>query len=144
MWFVLTSVGTITTLIIIVSLWEKFQTNPTITGLDTDFHNWEVPFPTVTLCPDDPTNETLINNFIQRLVWFETMQIENKRLTTSDAVLISLIIFMPDHFYTFYLHYTRSRDKNVINVVRMHGRGDSLLGVHLAYPKGAKGIWGTE
>ncbi|XP_054274643.1 sodium channel protein Nach-like [Macrosteles quadrilineatus] len=65
MWFVLTSVGTITTLIIIVSLWEKFQTNPTITGLDTDFHNWEVPFPTVTLCPDDPTNETLINNFIQ-------------------------------------------------------------------------------
>lgn len=32
MWFCLTSIGLIVTLIIIVSLWEKFQTNPTITG----------------------------------------------------------------------------------------------------------------
>ncbi|KAJ9595335.1 hypothetical protein L9F63_027281, partial [Diploptera punctata] len=45
MWFCFTSIGGVVTLIIIVSLWEKFQTNPTITGLDTDFHNWDVPFP---------------------------------------------------------------------------------------------------
>lgn len=32
MWFSFTAVGAVTTCIIIVSLWEKFQTNPTITG----------------------------------------------------------------------------------------------------------------
>lgn len=32
MWFCFTTIGFISALIIIVSLWEKFQTNPTITG----------------------------------------------------------------------------------------------------------------
>lgn len=32
MWFSFTAVGAVATCIIIVSLWEKFQTNPTITG----------------------------------------------------------------------------------------------------------------
>lgn len=65
-WFCLTLTGTMVTLIIIASLWEKFQLYPTITGLDTDFHNWEVPFPTITLCPEDPTNDSLIDDFIMR------------------------------------------------------------------------------
>nr|CAD7410164.1 unnamed protein product [Timema cristinae] len=64
MWFCFTSVGTVATLIIIVSLWEKFQTNPTITGLDTDFHNWEVPFPAVFLCLQEPSNYTLVEKFV--------------------------------------------------------------------------------
>lgn len=32
MWFIFTAIGFISALVIIVSLWEKFQTNPTITG----------------------------------------------------------------------------------------------------------------
>lgn len=32
MWFCFTVTGGVSALIIIVSLWEKFQTNPTITG----------------------------------------------------------------------------------------------------------------
>lgn len=32
MWFCFTAIGFISALVIIVSLWEKFQTNPTITG----------------------------------------------------------------------------------------------------------------
>lgn len=32
MWFCFTTIGFISALVIIVSLWEKFQTNPTITG----------------------------------------------------------------------------------------------------------------
>lgn len=32
MWFVFTAIGFISALVIIASLWEKFQTNPTITG----------------------------------------------------------------------------------------------------------------
>jgi amiloride-sensitive sodium channel len=66
MWFCFTSVGGVMTLIIIVSLWEKFQTNPTITGLDTDFHNWDVPFPAVSLCPIDPVNSTAITDYIEQ------------------------------------------------------------------------------
>jgi amiloride-sensitive sodium channel len=66
MWFCFISVGGVVTLIIIVSLWEKFQTNPTITGLDTDFHNWDVPFPTVSLCPIDPVNNTAVTEYIEQ------------------------------------------------------------------------------
>ncbi|KAI8428834.1 hypothetical protein MSG28_007489 [Choristoneura fumiferana] len=64
MWFSFTAVGAVTTCIIIVSLWEKFQTNPTITGLDTDFHNWEVPFPAVTICDLNPVDEELLERYI--------------------------------------------------------------------------------
>ncbi|PSN38910.1 hypothetical protein C0J52_16366, partial [Blattella germanica] len=66
MWFCFTSVGGVVTLIIIVSLWEKFQTNPTITGLDTDFHNWDVPFPTVSLCPVQPVDPKAVDAYIEK------------------------------------------------------------------------------
>lgn len=79
MWFCFTVTGAVSALIIIVSLWEKFQTNPTITGtyrystyiyfeskwfvififigLDTDFHNQQVIFPTIGVCPIVPYDE---------------------------------------------------------------------------------------
>lgn len=63
MWFCFTSIGGIAALIIIFSLWEKFQTNPTITGLDTDFHNQQVVFPSVVICPDTPYNESKIKEY---------------------------------------------------------------------------------
>ncbi|XP_049865918.1 pickpocket protein 28-like isoform X2 [Pectinophora gossypiella] len=66
MWFSFTAVGAVTTCIIIVSLWEKFQTNPTITGLDTDFHNWDVPFPAVTICDMNPVDDELLQEYIER------------------------------------------------------------------------------
>uniref|UniRef100_A0A182XXW5 Uncharacterized protein n=1 Tax=Anopheles stephensi TaxID=30069 RepID=A0A182XXW5_ANOST len=44
MWFCFVAFGFIAAVVIIFSLWEKFQTNPTITGLDTDFHNQQVIF----------------------------------------------------------------------------------------------------
>lgn len=44
MWFSFTAVGAVTTCIIIVSLWEKFQTNPTITGKATYLHNFNILF----------------------------------------------------------------------------------------------------
>lgn len=70
MWFCCVSVGAIATIIIIVSLWGKFQTNPTITGLDTDFHSWDVPFPAITLCDvDEAHNETYIDDFILKYIY---------------------------------------------------------------------------
>lgn len=54
MWFSFVATGGVAAIVIIFSLWEKFQTNPTITGLDTDFHNQEVIFPTVMVCPEVP------------------------------------------------------------------------------------------
>lgn len=59
MWFCFTATGAVAALIIIVSLWEKFQTNPTITGLDTDFHNQQVIFPTIIVCPEKPYDANL-------------------------------------------------------------------------------------
>ncbi|CAH0727769.1 unnamed protein product, partial [Brenthis ino] len=67
MWFSFTAIGAVATCIIIVSLWEKFQTNPTITGLDTDFHNWDVPFPAVTMCDQNPVDEELLQEYIENI-----------------------------------------------------------------------------
>lgn len=64
MWVVWIVIGIVTTTIIILNLWEKFQTNPTITGLDTDFHNWEVAFPALTICQHTPTTEEKVNEYI--------------------------------------------------------------------------------
>ncbi|KAG5682787.1 hypothetical protein PVAND_012118 [Polypedilum vanderplanki] len=60
-WFCLVSIGAIAAFVIIGSLWEKFQTNPTLTGLDTDFHNQQVFFPTVTICPIESFSPELLN-----------------------------------------------------------------------------------
>ncbi|KXJ73511.1 hypothetical protein RP20_CCG015653 [Aedes albopictus] len=52
-WFCMVSISTVTTLIIIFNLWERFQTKPTITGPDTGSrNNWTI-FPTVLVCPMD-------------------------------------------------------------------------------------------
>ncbi|XP_030761660.1 acid-sensing ion channel 1-like [Sitophilus oryzae] len=64
LWFVCVLIGAVATVVVIFSLWEKFQTNPTITGLDTDFHNWEVPFPAVILCPTDPAKQEQIRRLL--------------------------------------------------------------------------------
>lgn len=66
MWFSFLSVGIVITSIIIISLWEKFQTSPTITGLDTDFHNWDVQFPAITICPKRPTSDEKIEEYVSR------------------------------------------------------------------------------
>uniref|UniRef100_A0A182J395 Uncharacterized protein n=1 Tax=Anopheles atroparvus TaxID=41427 RepID=A0A182J395_ANOAO len=60
MWFCFVTFGFIAAVVIIFSLWEKFQTNPTITGLDTDFHNQQVIFPTVLVCPTAPYDDEAV------------------------------------------------------------------------------------
>lgn len=89
MWFCFTAIGFISALVIIVSLWEKFQTNPTITGkceadvsylleidststmntislrfigLDMDVHNQQIVFPTIVVCPVDPFDGNRTND----------------------------------------------------------------------------------
>lgn len=62
MWFCFTATGAVAAFIIIVNLWEKFQTNPTITGLDTDFHNQQLIFPTINVCPVQPYDENRTRN----------------------------------------------------------------------------------
>ncbi|KAL9924976.1 amiloride-sensitive sodium channel pickpocket 23 [Glossina fuscipes fuscipes] len=64
MWFCFTAIGTVIALVIIMSLWEKFQTNPTITGLDTDFHNQNVIFPTTVVCPVEAWDHNKTYNFV--------------------------------------------------------------------------------
>ncbi|XP_034244838.1 sodium channel protein Nach-like [Thrips palmi] len=66
LWFVCTAGGMMAALVIIDSLWDKFQTSPTITGLDSDYHNWDVPFPALTMCQKDPANESLIAEYVNQ------------------------------------------------------------------------------
>ncbi|XP_050430662.1 sodium channel protein Nach-like isoform X2 [Adelges cooleyi] len=72
MWFSFLSVGIVITSIIIVSLWEKFQTSPTITGLDTDFHNWDVQFPAITVCPKRPMVDEKVQEYVSSVYGNDT------------------------------------------------------------------------
>lgn len=58
-WFILTATGTISALVIIASLWDKFQNNPTITGLDTNT-TARMTFPTVLVCPEEPFDDEAV------------------------------------------------------------------------------------
>ncbi|CAG9801971.1 unnamed protein product [Chironomus riparius] len=60
MWFCFVAIGAVSAFVIIASLWEKFQTNPTIT--DTDFHLHTLEFPSVILCLETPFNSTIVND----------------------------------------------------------------------------------
>lgn len=60
MWFLFTVTGLISALVIIASLWEKFQINPTITGLDTSFQTTSLTFPTVVVCPEESYDEDTV------------------------------------------------------------------------------------
>ncbi|KAK7603514.1 hypothetical protein V9T40_003513 [Parthenolecanium corni] len=66
LWFGFVFIGLLITFVIMSSLWEKFQTSPTITGLDTDFHTWDVMFPSVTICAANPADSELIEQYISR------------------------------------------------------------------------------
>lgn len=35
-------------------------------GLDTDFHNWDVPFPAVTICDRNPVDDELLQEYIDK------------------------------------------------------------------------------
>ncbi|XP_066904739.1 sodium channel protein Nach isoform X1 [Halyomorpha halys] len=88
MWFIFVSTSTIVTLIIIVSLWEKFQTNPTITGLDTDFHNWDVPFPGISVCPYSPARREVIEEYVKEK-WGESLTEEKINYLSNFVNLIA-------------------------------------------------------
>ncbi|KAJ9595334.1 hypothetical protein L9F63_027280 [Diploptera punctata] len=50
-------------MVVIVALWEKFQNNPTLTSLDTDYHTWNVKFPAVTFCPINPIANKKVDQY---------------------------------------------------------------------------------
>ncbi|XP_057661229.1 pickpocket protein 28-like [Diorhabda carinulata] len=125
MWVIWITAGLVTTIIIIVNLWEKFQTNPTITGLDTDFHNWDVAFPAITICQNNPANDERINDIIninqnRFLIRFCFKLISNKcedifdtchwKSTTYNCCDIFYPVFTENGFcYTFNSkHYDRN------------------------------------
>ncbi|XP_068081669.1 sodium channel protein Nach [Anabrus simplex] len=64
LWFSCTTIGGVACLIIIMSLWDKFQNNPTITGLDADTQTFIVNFPAVSLCPNSIVNVTAVEDFV--------------------------------------------------------------------------------
>ncbi|XP_065082360.1 sodium channel protein Nach-like [Ochlerotatus camptorhynchus] len=66
-WFCMVSTGTVTTLVIIFNLWQRFLTNPTITGPDTGLRqNWTI-FPTVAMCPMDPLDRGNAQRWLQSI-----------------------------------------------------------------------------
>ncbi|XP_055611970.1 sodium channel protein Nach-like [Uranotaenia lowii] len=66
-WFALVNTSAVTTLIIIFNLWQKFQTNPTITGPDTASSENSTTFPTVLVCPADPLDQSKILEVAEKL-----------------------------------------------------------------------------
>ncbi|XP_058811259.1 uncharacterized protein LOC131676158 [Topomyia yanbarensis] len=62
-WFCVVAASFVTTLIIILNLWDKFQTNPTITGPDTGSRVNRTHFPTVGICPHEPFDPDRVLRF---------------------------------------------------------------------------------
>lgn len=65
MWFVFVCAGFSAAIYIIQVLYERYQTNPTITGLDTDSNSQLLTFPTVMLCPADSYDNDLVNEMTE-------------------------------------------------------------------------------
>lgn len=70
MWLCFIVTGIIAAIWIILDLWEKFQTNPTITGLDTDFHNQLLIFPTVMVCPVKAYDSEVIQEVAEKYLGY--------------------------------------------------------------------------
>jgi amiloride-sensitive sodium channel len=88
MWFCFVLTGALSAIVIIFSLWEKFQKNPTITGLDTDFHNQEVTFPTVMVCPVLPYDENATKDLA--LAWLSQWQRDSNDTAEIESFLKDL------------------------------------------------------
>lgn len=65
MWFVFVAAGFGAAIYIIQVLYERYQTNPTITGLDTDSNSQLLIFPTVMLCPAASYDTNQINRMAE-------------------------------------------------------------------------------
>lgn len=97
MWFSFLSVGLVINSIIIISLWEKFQTSPTITGLDTDFHNWDVQFPAISICPMRPTSDEKVWEYASR--WITRYITYLFQLSFYNVIFIIRFFFSPRSIY---------------------------------------------
>lgn len=108
MWFIFTSTGLVSALVIIASLWEKFQTNPTITGLDTNFQSSQMTFPTVLVCPSEPFNDEAITQ-----VAYEKLSGQNSDLSVDlEDILRELMTLSLKNLKYFY--------DTVKNVTKIH------------------------
>lgn len=66
-WFCMVCTSTVTTLAIIFNLWQRFLTNPTITGPDTGLRQSWTTFPTVVLCPMDPLDRGKAERWLESI-----------------------------------------------------------------------------
>ena len=67
-WFCIVLISATSASITISRLWDKFQTNPTITGLDTDFTLKSIDFPTVIVCPVIPYDSKSVHQVAKEFV----------------------------------------------------------------------------
>ncbi|XP_058448056.1 uncharacterized protein LOC131428269 [Malaya genurostris] len=65
-WFGIVATSFVTTLVIILSLWSRFQTNPTITGPDTSGRLKRTVFPTIGICPTVPFERDRILEWVDQ------------------------------------------------------------------------------
>lgn len=54
----------------------KYRRFKLLIGLDTDFHNWDVPFPAVTICDLNPVDEELLQEYIERYVFYPFLTLD--------------------------------------------------------------------
>lgn len=71
--------------------WERFEARPTVISLARDFRNWNVTLPAMTVCYGNKVNESLAQQFIEKLfyeneffdLWtkfhFQLQQVERQR-----------------------------------------------------------------
>lgn len=50
--------------------YQRFEARPTVISLERDFRNWNLTLPAMTVCYGDKVNESIAEEFIEKLLSF--------------------------------------------------------------------------
>lgn len=108
-WLCLVLFFAISSTVSISQLWKRFQNNPTITGLDTDFIAPTIPLPTIVVCPNVTYDDAAVSTNI------ETVTNHNKNFEQQHH---SILKGLPSLNYKNFMElskYTAKIGSNMVN-----------------------------
>lgn len=65
-WLIVVAIAAVGAIILTISNWNRFTSNPTVISIQKDFRNWENIFPAATGCLDNKVNSDKAEKFINK------------------------------------------------------------------------------
>lgn len=64
-WFLSVCAGVFGIVWISLSIWHRYQINPTVISMERNYKDWNTSFPAVTICPYEKTDGKSLQNYIK-------------------------------------------------------------------------------